>query len=72
MADIVFSLNGKVVVSHRNGAARLATVLRDDMGDTSVKIGCNTGDCGACTVLIGGAQRCACLTPLGQIEGAAG
>ena len=45
---------------------RLADVLRDDLGLTGTKIGCNAGDCGACTVLIDGEQVCACLVPVGQ------
>ncbi len=69
MAEIEFTLNGKQVQSCSGGGARLAAVLRDEMGAKSVKIGCNTGDCGACTVLIDGAQRCACMTPLGQVQG---
>ncbi len=39
----------------------LATVLRDELGLCGTKIGCEAGDCGACTVLLGGAQVCACL-----------
>ncbi len=48
---------------------RLSEVLREDLGLTSVKVGCDAGDCGACTVLIDGAQHCACLTPLAQASG---
>ena len=53
-----------------SGATRLADVLRDSLGLIGTKLGCDTGDCGACTVLVDGAQACACLTPLGQCEGA--
>ncbi|MEL6571245.1 MAG: molybdopterin cofactor-binding domain-containing protein [Pseudomonadota bacterium] len=48
---------------------RLSEVLREDLDLKSVKIGCDAGDCGACTVLIDGAQHCACLAPVIQAEG---
>ena len=44
---------------------RLSETLRG-LGYKSVKIGCDAGDCGACTVLIDGRQTCACLVPLAQ------
>ncbi|MBK5105838.1 MAG: molybdopterin-dependent oxidoreductase, partial [Burkholderiales bacterium] len=52
-----------------NPAKRLADVLRDDLGLTGTKIGCNAGDCGACTVLIDGRQICSCLTAVAQVDG---
>jgi aerobic-type carbon monoxide dehydrogenase small subunit (CoxS/CutS family) len=48
----------------------LADVLRDRLGLTGTKIGCNAGDCGACTVLVDGAQVCACLVAAAQAHGA--
>ncbi|MGD8562482.1 MAG: (2Fe-2S)-binding protein [Desulfarculaceae bacterium] len=40
----------------------LAEVLREDLNLTGTKIGCNQGDCGACTVLIEGRSVSSCLT----------
>ena len=62
------SVNGRSVEIQRP-ARRLADTLRDDLGLTGTKIGCNAGDCGACTVLLDGEQVCACLTATGQCAG---
>ncbi len=50
--------------------ASLLHVLREELGVTSPKAGCQQGGCGACTVLIDGQPRRACLTPLAAVDGA--
>ena len=50
---------------------RLSQVLREDLRLTGTKVGCDAGDCGACTVLLDGQPVCACLTPVGQVAGRA-
>jgi len=68
-SPVAFTLNGRSVSVRADPMRRLATVLRDDLGLTGTKIGCDAGDCGACTVRIDGRQACACLVPLAQVAG---
>ncbi len=66
---IACTVNGRARVLDVPPARRLADVLRDDLGLTGTKIGCNAGDCGACTVLLDGAQVCSCLVAAAQAHG---
>ena len=68
---ITFVLNGRETATDASPARRLTSVLRDDLGLTGTKVGCDAGDCGACTVLLDGEPVCGCLTALGQVEGRA-
>src|SRR5271170_6869038 len=52
-------------------AQRLSRVLREQLGLTGTKVGCDAGDCGACTVLLDGEPVCACLVAVGQVDGCA-
>ncbi|MEP5761295.1 MAG: molybdopterin cofactor-binding domain-containing protein [Litoreibacter sp.] len=64
-----FKLDGQLVEVHPAPGIRLSQVLRENLGARDVKIGCNAGDCGACTILVDGVPVCACLTPAQQVEG---
>jgi len=57
---VALKVNGKtyrVQVEHRQ---TLAEVLRDELGLTGTKIGCDRGECGACTVIIDGRNMYSC------------
>ncbi len=54
------------VVDH----ALLVDYLRDTLGLTGTKQGCDGGECGACTVLVNGEPRLACITLAATCEGA--
>jgi 4-hydroxybenzoyl-CoA reductase subunit gamma len=47
----------------------LVDYLREHLGLTGTKIGCDGGECGACTVLIDGEARHSCLTLAAAVEG---
>ena len=48
----------------------LLHALREELGITGPKAGCQEGGCGACTVLVDGEPRRACLLPLAAVDGA--
>ncbi len=68
---IALTVNGTSVRLRCDPSIRLAHALREDLGLTGTKVGCDAGDCGACTVLLDGRQVCACITPVAQAEGRA-
>jgi CO/xanthine dehydrogenase Mo-binding subunit/aerobic-type carbon monoxide dehydrogenase small subunit (CoxS/CutS family) len=62
-------LNGEPARISGSPLERLSHALREECGLTGVKVGCDAGDCGACTVLVDGEPVCACLTCVGQVDG---
>jgi CO/xanthine dehydrogenase Mo-binding subunit/aerobic-type carbon monoxide dehydrogenase small subunit (CoxS/CutS family) len=67
--EIQFQLNRATVRIVPVNGERLSETMRETLGRRDVKVGCNAGDCGACTVLVDGAPVCACLMPTQQAAG---
>ena len=61
---IELEVNGKKYPVNYPPDTPLLYVLRDELGLTGSKYGCGEGQCGACTVLIGGAPRRSCQIPV--------
>ena len=66
---ILFTLNGKAVHLTADPTRMLVWVLRDDLGQTGTKVGCEAGLCGACTVLVNDEPTLSCSTPLAEVAG---
>jgi aldehyde oxidoreductase len=66
MASVAFTLNGARVRVSAPPFSSLADTLRERLGQTGTKIGCEAGDCGACTIIVDGQQVCACLLSTAQ------
>ena len=66
---IEIEVNGKRYPVQYDPETPLLYVLRDELGLTGSKYGCGEGQCGACTVLIGGAPRRSCQIPVSAAVG---
>jgi len=66
-----FTLNGRKVECEVESNRLLLDLLRTDLGVTSVKKGCEQGECGVCTVLLDNAPVNSCMVLVQQVEGRA-
>jgi carbon-monoxide dehydrogenase small subunit len=67
---MLLTVNGTAHEIGSPGLTSLLQVLREEIGITSPKAGCQQGGCGTCTVLIAGAPRRSCLLPVAALDGA--
>ena len=66
---ISLQVNGDTYQLAVNPWRTLNEVLREDLKLTGTKLGCATGDCGACTVLVDGKSVSSCLTLAIEVQG---
>ena len=66
---IELKINGETREVVAEPRTTLLHVLREDLGLTGTKEGCNAGDCGACTVLIDRKPVASCLTLAIEAQG---
>ncbi len=64
-----FTVNGQAVQYRMDPQTPLLWALRDASNLTGTKYGCDSGECGFCTVHVDGAAARACQLPIGQLEG---
>lgn len=65
---ITFTVNGQPRTVTTDPQRPLLEVLREDLQLPGTKFGCGEGQCGACTVLIGGKSMKSCITPVANIN----
>jgi len=70
LSRITLSINGRRYRTVVEPRWSLLFVLRERLGLTGTKVGCERGECGSCTVLIDGIPRYACMTLAVEAEGA--
>jgi aerobic-type carbon monoxide dehydrogenase small subunit (CoxS/CutS family) len=67
--ELTFKVNGEESRTTFDSRKTLLEVLREDLGLTGTKHGCELGECGACAVLVDGEPLLSCLTLALECEG---
>ena len=71
MAETIqFTLNGAPKTLALEGWEKIIDVLRETLNLTGTKRGCDDGTCGACTIVLDGEAKRACLLPAQKLAGA--
>jgi carbon-monoxide dehydrogenase small subunit len=69
MPTVRFTVNGQPVTAEVENRRLLVDVLRDELRLTGTHVGCDTSQCGCCTVIVDGQPVKACATLAVQAEG---
>lgn len=67
--EISFTINGKKIKKQIKSSLLLIDLVREELGLTGTKYGCNEGECGACSVLVNGTAINSCLYPAINVDG---
>ena len=67
--DVKLTINGEEKSASVPPETTLLRLLREEFNLTGAKIGCDVGDCGACTVIVDGIATNSCLMLAGQVQG---
>ncbi len=67
MSALTLNINGQARAVDTDPATPLLYVLRDDLAMNGAKFGCGLGQCGACTVMVGGEAVMSCLLPVSLV-----
>ncbi|WP_300516999.1 (2Fe-2S)-binding protein [Aliiroseovarius sp.] len=70
MAQVSMTVNGKAVSAEAEGRTLLSQFLRETLGLTGTHVGCDTGQCGACTVHVNGRMVKSCNMFAAEADGA--
>jgi 4-hydroxybenzoyl-CoA reductase subunit gamma len=65
-----FVVNGRLREEAVGDSTLLLDLLREQLGLTGTKRGCDGGECGACTVIVDGRPQLSCLTLAARCDGA--
>ena len=69
MTDVTLTVNGQTRSASVPPETTLLVLLREHLNLTGAKLGCDVGDCGACTVIVDGMAVNSCLMLAGQANG---
>jgi carbon-monoxide dehydrogenase small subunit len=68
--EVVFTINGAPARHTVPARLLLSDLLREELGLTGTRVGCEHGTCGACTVLMDGCPARSCIALAAQVDGA--
>lgn len=69
MTDVAIRINGEWRKANVPPETTFLKLLRETFNLTGAKLGCDAGDCGACTVIVDGKSVNACLMLVSQVDG---